>query len=185
MITGLKGRATALVAGLILALTIAAPAHAAEGAINMVKRAGPEFDRYTSSGNVADQSWIRSKFWRMMVYNPYFADKTSWYSHGWSYADLYAIYRDSDIARDHPDWILRDGAGNKLYIPWGCSGGTCPQYAADITNPAFRAWWISSAKAALAKGYQGLWIDDVNLELRVGDGTGKQVAPRDPRTSTT
>ena len=45
--------------------------------------------------------------------------------------------------------------GGKLYIPFGCSGGTCPQYAADIGNPEFRAAWIEEARSQLAHGYKG------------------------------
>ena len=51
------------------------------------------------------------------------------------------------LAGDQP--YLRDGGGNKLYIPWGCSGGTCPQYAADVGNPAYRAWFIDQVRGYL------------------------------------
>ena len=34
----------------------------------------------------------------------------------------------------------------------------------------YRNWWIGQAKGLLATGYKGLWIDDVNLVMRVGDG---------------
>src|SRR5439155_17702141 len=80
------------------------------------------------------------------------------------------------------EWILKDSAGNNLYIPWGCSGGTCPQYAGDIGNPAWRQYFIDNAKALMAKGYKGLFIDDVDMDMNVGNGQGQQVAPIDPRT---
>ncbi len=83
---------------------------------------------------------------------------------------------------EHPEWVLKDEQGNELYIPWGCSGGTCPQYAADFGNPEFRAHWIQEARELLELGYKGLWIDDVNLAWRVGDGNGDRVIPIDPRT---
>lgn len=99
------------------------------------------------------------------------------------YKDLYALYVDEDLAAQHPDWILKDAQGNKLFIPWGCANGTCPQYAADPGNAAFRAHWLAEASATLAQGYRGLWVDDVNLEWRVSDGNENFVNPIDPRTN--
>jgi hypothetical protein len=166
---------------------IAPAAHAAStaqaGAVKFVKRTDSSFDRFTSNPTPEFEAWMNSKFWRAEVFSPYFDNKTSWYAHGWAYRDLYALYRGSGYAAAHSNWILRDAAGNPLYIPWGCSGGSCPQYAADVGNPEFRASWIASAKAELEKGYAGLWIDDVNLDFRVGNGAGQFVAPVDPRTA--
>ena len=73
---------------------------------------------------------------------PTSTSRLSWYGDAWAYQDLYAIYTDSDVVTRHPDWILKDAGGHKLYIPFGCSGGECPQYAADFGNPEFRSWWI-------------------------------------------
>jgi hypothetical protein len=84
----------------------------------------------------------------------------------------------------HPDWILKDASGNRMYIPWGCGGGSCPQYAGDISNAGFRQWWISETQRLLAKGYKGIWLDDVNMQMRVGDRFGTEMAPRDPNTGT-
>jgi hypothetical protein len=153
-----------------------------EGSIRYVQATSPSFDDYMESKDPAVRGWIQGSMWRMLVYAPYFDDKTSWYGGAWMYQDLYAIYRDKALAQQRPDWVLRDGSGNALYIPWGCSGGTCPQYAGDVGNPAFRQWWIDQARGKLSRGYKGLWIDDVNMDMRVGDGSGKKVAPIDPRT---
>jgi hypothetical protein len=125
---------------------------------------------------------MRSHYWRLRAYAPYFDSRLAWYADAWAYQDLYAIYRESEVAAQHPEWILRDAGGNKLYIPFGCSGGVCPQYAADFGNAEFRAWWIENAGTKLAQGYRGLFVDDVNMDLRVGNGAGSFVAPRDPRT---
>ena len=58
--------------------------------------------------------------------------------------------------------------------------------AADFGNPAFRAWWIAKAQAALAAGYRGLFIDDVFMERRTYLSGGATCAtPKDPRTGTT
>jgi hypothetical protein len=51
-----------------------------------------------------------------------------------------------------------------------------------LGNPQFRQWWIQRARRDLEEGYRGIYIDDVNLDWRVGDGDGRWVQPRDPRT---
>jgi hypothetical protein len=142
--------------------------------------ARPDFDPYTRNARFA--RWMRRHFWRMTTFSPYFDSRLHWYSNAWMYRDLYAIYRGSALARRHPDWILRDDLGRRLYIPFDCSGGTCPQYAGDVGNQAFRSHWIQRARTALRHGYRGIFVDDVNMLLRVADGSGREVAPIDPRT---
>ncbi len=175
----------ALAVGLIM-LVGAAAAAAAEpleaGSVRFAKAAESSFDAYTRNPTDVQKAWMRSHYVRMRVYAPYFDTRLSWSPDAWAYQDLYAIYRTSPLATEHPEWILKDAAGNRLYIPFGCADGSCPQYAADFGNPAFRSWWIQSAAAKMAKGYRGLFIDDVNMEFRVGNGTGAFVAPQDPRT---
>jgi len=153
-----------------------------QGAVHFVGSADPAFDKYIRHQDPSYGVFLRRQMWRMIVYSPYFDDKTRWYPNGWAYDDAYAIYPNSPLASRHPEWILRDGAGNPLYIPFACSEGTCPQYAGDISNPAFRAAWIADAKAKLAHGYRGLFIDDVNMEFRVSNGQEKPIAPIDPAT---
>ena len=70
--------------------------------------------------------------WRMNVFSPYFDSRTGWYPNGWVYDDAYAIYAGEELASQHPEWILKDAAGNKLYIPFACSGGSCTQYAGHL-----------------------------------------------------
>jgi hypothetical protein len=180
------------VVALVLAVVLAAPgARAAPmvhgsssaGVVRFVKSGTTKFDRYTRSPTPGQQRWLREHYWRMRVYTPYFDSRTSWFPQGWVYKDLYAIYTGSALADVHPEWILRDAGGNPLYIPWGCADGRCPQYAGDVGNPAFRAHWIESARATLAHGYAGLFVDDVNMDLsRVGNVTTAAVVPIDPRT---
>ena len=86
------------------------------------------------------------------------------------------------LAKEHPDWILKDASGSRLYIPYNCDGGACTQYAADIGNPGWRRHYIDPAKARIARGYRGIFVDDVNLAFKVSNGTGQLVAPIDPRT---
>jgi Hypothetical glycosyl hydrolase family 15 len=168
-----------LVAVFCLGLSAAALPGADPGKVTYQRLAAPDLDRYTNSPTPAQQQWIRTHFARMVVFSPYFDDKTSWYPNGLVYANLYGIPRESPILRDHPEWALHNLRGDPLYIPWGCAQGVCPQYAGDIANPEFRTWWIRQTEATLSRGYLGLWIDDVNMEFRVSDGNGNQVQPVD------
>jgi hypothetical protein len=163
-------------------LSLNARSHPDQGAVQFVVYTDTAFDQYTAKRDPAYGTFLRSHVRRMVVFSPYFDDKTRWYPNGWVYVDAYAIYGSSDLAARHPEWILRDVAGKPLYIPFECSNGSCPQYAANIANAAFRRYWISSARAELDRGYHGLFIDDVNMEFRVSDGYGQQVAPVDPAT---
>ena len=168
----------------LAALGASAPlASAADaGTIRLARGADSSFDAYTKAPTPAQQTWMRARYWRMRVYSPYFDSRLAWYRDSWVYQDAYAIYPDSPVLTSHPDWILRDPAGNKLWIQFACGGGKCTQYAADIGNPAFRTWWIAAAKAKLAAGYRGLFVDDVNMAQRVSDGNGVYTQPLDPRT---
>jgi len=152
------------------------------GTVHFVRSADSSFDPYTSSPSPEAQAWMRTHMWRMMVWSPYFDERTSWYGQGWVYDDAYAIYKGSQLASQHPEWILKDSTGNRLYIPYACSGGSCPQYAGDISNPAYRRYWIEEARTRLVHGYRGLFVDDVNMEERTGNGEGQQIAPIDPTT---
>jgi hypothetical protein len=168
---------------LLLMIAFASPASAAsEGSVQTVRAANSSFNEFTNAPSPASETWLQSHFWRMVVYSPYFDSRTSWYPNAWTYKDAYAIYESSALASEHPEWILKDASGNDLYIPWGCSGGRCPQYAGNIANAGFRGHWIEEARATLAHGYKGLYIDDVNMEYRVGNGAEQQVAPIDPAT---
>jgi hypothetical protein len=160
----------------------AGPERTSPGIIRFVVRTDPSWDKYTSSPSPEMKEWFRTKIWRMMVYSPYWDNKTGWYPYGWVYFNLYSISLNSPLVRTHPDWVLKDGEGNMLYIPYACKGGSCPQYAADITNPEYRAYWIDQNKKLLARGYKGIWIDDVNLDFRVSDGNGKETPPVNPKT---
>ena len=177
--------AVAVFVASLLGTASTAAAGTEAGSVRFAKAAESSFDVFTSSPTEAQKEWMRAHYARMRAYSPYFDSRLAWFPDAWAYQDAYAIYRNSPVATEHPEWILRDAAGNKLYIPFGCSGGVCPQYAGDFGNPAFRNWWIQDAAAKMAKGYRGLFVDDVNMEWRVGNGNGAFVAPRDPRTGAT
>ena len=171
-----------LLVALIACAVFAPAARADEGTVRLARGAESSFDAFTRSPGPAEQTFMREHYWRMRVFSPYFDSRLSWFRDGWVYQDAYAIYPSSPLVTSHPDWILRDPAGNRLWIQFACSGGSCTQYAADIGNPDFRAWWIATAKARLEAGYRGLFIDDVNMAQRVSNGNGVYTLPLDPRT---
>jgi hypothetical protein len=152
------------------------------GVARFVVRTDPSWDKYTKSPSAETQAWFRSKVWRMEVYTTYWDSRLSWYPNAWVYINLYAIYVGSEVAEKHPDWILRDSGGQPLYIPWGCSNGHCPQYAGNVADPAFRQYWLKSARHMKQLGYKGFFVDDVNLEYRVADEFQKSKPVINPKT---
>lgn len=153
------------------------------GQANFLEYAQSSFDTFLNSPTSAMQQWFRSNIAAMVVWSPYFDSRTAWYPNAYAYQDLYAVYKGSWLQYNHPEWILKDQYGNWLYIPFACSGGTCPEYAADVANPAYRSWWISQAQSTIARGnYPGLFIDDVNMQFNVSDGNSNLVAPIDSNT---
>lgn len=153
----------------------------------MFKAADPAFDRYVAHPTREQRQTIAKHFQRMLVHAPYFDSRTSWYPRGLVYVNAYALYvgDDAAVVEANPSWVLKDAAGNNLYIPWGCDGGTCPQYAGDFGNPDFRRFILDRIDAALVGGtYAGIFLDDVNMDFRIGNATGMFVNPIDPRTGT-
>jgi hypothetical protein len=157
---------------LLAAVVLVPAANAAAAPVPLVQHTSPAFDAVTDLPSASMAAWMREHYFRMVVYSPYFDARLNWYGRGWVYKDLYGIPYGS-----HPEWVLRDARGRKLFVSFGCARGRCPQWAADITNPAYRAWWIARARDTLALGYRGLWIDDVNLNRSVSHGTGAPAAP--------
>lgn len=153
----------------------------ASGKVKFFKHANTAFDDYTANPDAKQQQWMQDHYPRMLTYTPYFDARLSWYPNAWFYLDSYAIYVNSDTARKHPDWIMRDAKKNTLYIPWECHG-KCDQFVGDFSNPDFRNYKISEIRTALAKGYHGIWIDDVNLTWRVGDEHESHSTPIDSHT---
>lgn len=149
------------------------------GQVRFVKDANSSFDAEDIQANSA---WINEHFYRMTGYSPWFDRNLGWYHRARVYDDAYAIYKGSSLASEHAAWIVRDAGGNKLYIPFDCSGGSCPQYAADISNPAWRSYYISTLKTTLAKGYIGVFVDDVDMWANTSNGSGQLVAPIDHNT---
>ena len=158
------------------------PSTGGAGDVRFLQLTSSSTDTYTNNPTAEQQQWMRDHWQRGIVHSSYWDSKNSWYPNAWVYLNAYAIYNPSTLATQHPDWILKDATGNKLYIPWGCSGGTCPQYAGDVGDPGFRQYYISVAKSKVALGYKGIFVDDVDMDMNVGNGSGQRVAPIDPRT---
>ena len=183
---GPRYRGLVFVCSLLLAVILhCGPAIADAGTVRLARGAESDFDGYTQNPSPAMQDFLRTKFWRMRTYSPYFDTRLAWDNNAWAYQDAYAIYPGSAAAAQHPDWILKDANGNRLWVQFACTGTACTQYAADIGNPDYRAWWIAGAKAKLAAGYRGLFIDDANMAERVSNGAGLETHPVDPRTGQT
>jgi hypothetical protein len=187
-----------LVAAVAVALAIAGGPDDARGAQPLLLRnATSEFDRFLTDPPASRKRWIRRNYFQIRGYSRFFEDVAM----PWRpppaqfYKDLYAIYTSSQsgLISRHPDWVLRDLLGQPLFIPYECRGVRCPQYAADIGNPRWRAHWIAQARRIFERsrrkdprghGYAGIFIDDVNLELRTSYGNGRAAVPFDPRTGT-
>lgn len=161
--------------------------------MRLFKEGGPAFGRWV---HTSDCRGALERYSRMLFYSP-FADACvrGGYRGALSYHDAQAIYP-VDIKRRKGDskrirstrrllrrWILRDARGRPLYVPFDCAKGRCPQYAADIGNPRFRARLIGRVRRVMARGYRGVFLDDVNFNLNVSDGRGRPRVPIDPRTS--
>ncbi len=155
------------------------PAPNGSGQVRFVKDANTSFDPEDVQANA---TWINRHLYRMTGYAPWFDRNLGWYHRARVYADAYAIYRGSTVASRHPGWIVRDAAGNRLYIPFQCSRGSCPLFAADISNRAWRSYYVSTVKAAVTKGYEGVFVDDVDMWANTSNGAGQLVAPIDHNT---
>jgi hypothetical protein len=173
--------AVAVLLGLLVPAWTQAPA-APAGDVRLAKGAGSEMDRWMIGASPGRRAWFRRTYERMKGYAPWFDPRLGWYPDAWAYQDLYAVYADEREDGSRLRWVLRDTAGRRLYIPWGCDGRGCPQYAGDPGDPGFRRAWIADAARKLRAGYRGLYVDDASLAMFVGDAEGDLQAPVDPRT---
>ena len=172
-----------IVLGSIASQTASAQSASATGTVKFFVDADADFSTWLDQPTENEKQFMRDHYYRMQTYAPYFDSRLSWYPNAWDYKDAYALHVNGSEWVDYPEWVLKDANGNYLYIPFGCNGNTCPQYAGDIGNPAFRANWIAKQQLIMEAGYIGLWVDDVNMaSIKVGNGNGSSVLPIDPRT---
>lgn len=172
-----------IAAALVLTLGFAGSASAASPeSVNFVKKLNSsESDRFTLRPSAQRKAFFRQQYKGIIVSSPYFDSRLKWYPDAWVYRSLYGIAPGARTVRRHPSWFLRTSRrGPKAYIPFDCSGGRCPQLAADITNPRFRKAWITQARSQVRRGYKSVFIDEVNMIRRVGTGGGKEIAPYSP-----
>ncbi|MDA0171299.1 putative glycoside hydrolase family 15 protein [Solirubrobacter taibaiensis] len=172
MLSMLRGPLTA---GLIAIFMLSCTA-GASGAAKIVRGTAATGEVATVAPSIGEQAFMRSRYWRMRTFAPYFNARLSWAPGAWVTQHAYAL-EPAELAA-HPEWQLTDPSNGPLYIG--------SRAAADFGNPAFRAWWIAKAQAAVAAGYRGLFIDDVFMERRTYLSGGSTLrTPKDPRTGTT
>ncbi len=179
-----RSRAISNIACLVVLATLAlapAAADAASGRVQFMRVAASEFESVVRSPTATASTWMRDHYFRMLTWAPYFDSRLAWYPNAWAYEDAYAIYPGEEAGLEQ--YILKDSTGRRLYLPYKCANGTCPQYAADFGDPGWRQHFINVAKARAAAGYKGIFVDDVNFTFHVGDGYGRFVAPIDRRTN--
>src|SRR5215469_14764180 len=90
------------------------------GRVNYVENAIASFNAYTVAPTLAQQQWFQNHIAAMIVYPPYFDSRLSWFPNAYAYSDFYGIAKGSWEENVHPEWILHDQHGNRLYVPWGC-----------------------------------------------------------------
>jgi hypothetical protein len=161
-----------LTAGLIATSMLCCTADA-HGAAKIVRGTAAAGDVATLAPSFGERAFMRSRYWRVRTFAPYFNSRLGWAPGAWVTQNALAL-----DAADPAAWQLRDVYNAPLY-----TGSQVP--AADIGNPDFRAAWIARAQAAVAAGYKGLFIDDVFMERRTYTSGGMLRMPRDPRTGTT
>jgi hypothetical protein len=165
-------------------LTASAPAATFPGEAGrsrFFQEAGTDFDRWTGQGEGCVPHYA-PRYHRMRMYSPY-ADPCirGGYRGGLTYEDVQAIYKDRSGRPTNPRWVLKDAEGHRLYVRYDCHNGTCPQFAADIGSRGWQDSYIERIRNTRAR-YAGIFIDDVNWHINVGNGSGQFVRPIDRRT---
>lgn len=162
----------------------------AEGKARFYKGAYPGLDRYIDSRRCARHL---NRYVRMRMFT-HFSDRCvdRSYRGGLVNVNAQAIHvtdvriRRGDTRAERARkraldrMILRDSAGRRLYVPFDCARGRCPQYAADIANPRWRTYLRRQVRRAMRHRYAGVFLDDVNWQVNVSDGLERRVPAMDP-----
>lgn len=141
------------------------------GCVHFMMRTDSLFDQYNqpTQSTQASRNFINSHFWRMQTSYGYFDPAgLTWDKNVWAYLNSTSVVVGDAVTSQHPEWVLKQGPepnGAWSYNGY-CSGnpGTSDRYAMDVGDPGYRAWWISQAQGVVARGYKGLWIDDVKMD---------------------
>lgn len=108
--------------------------------------------------NPSQQVYFEQNFDRIISYGTYgiTTGMVNWDVPVWMYFNVH----------DASGYRLLDSDNAPLNVPWpNPAGPTYPRQTADISNPAYRSAWIAEALSKLSAGYEGFWIDDVNLDV--------------------
>ena len=121
------------------------------------------------------------------VFPPYFNEgknaKNWYFNPTMGYLDISVLYNDSRDSDKPGDWFLKDSNGNKIFLNWGCGGGSCPQYVADIGNQGFRQYVKDRITEYINWEHEGVMLDDVNFYIwNHVYGNGQQAQAINPRT---
>lgn len=159
------------------------PPPSGAGESNFFQNAATPWDPWVRPASGDCQTFFQGRYDQMLFYPPY-SDPCmgSGFTGGLGYRDVQAIYKDGAGNPQAPQWVLKDSVGQYAHVNWGCGGGTCPLFAADIGSQAFRDNYISEARKWMEFGYRGIFIDDANWHINVSDQWGNALAPIDPRT---
>ncbi len=153
---------------------------ASAGKSHLFHQAGSSFDRWTGRG-AGCASYYAGRYSRLQMFSPYADSCARQYGGALGYADVQAIYKHRRGAPITPRWVLKDAGGHRLFVRFGCGGGTCPMFAADIGSRAFQDHYIAQVRR-WSPLYRGIFIDDVNWHVNVGNRHGGFVRPIDRRT---
>lgn len=134
------------------------------GKVRLVRSDSADFNSFSSSLDSAVQQSINSLFQRLLVFSPGFDSKLNWYNRGWVFTSLNGIPA-SELSSENDPFILRDSAGNRLYIEPNV-------YAANVLDSNFRSYWLNKVRALISKGYKGIFINDVKLKFAAVNSSG-------------
>lgn len=118
---------------------------------------GPNWDFLMSS---AHEAAVESKIHALTGY----AGTSGWnVMKDWSPTEAYSyvnVFGDPDNT-----WggLQLDADGAQLWLPWGTAGVDARQ-ARDLRSTTYRNSWVAAARAILANGGEGIFVDDVNLD---------------------
>jgi hypothetical protein len=66
-----------------------------------------------------------------------------------------------DANANHPDWFLKDTAGNRIN-----SAGYSSHWAMDVGNAAYQDRWLGNVSSELkSNGWDGVFLDDTNMSM--------------------
>ncbi len=127
------------------------PSGATEGRVGFWMYGTSQMD-YLVPPTESEKSFELAKWDRLECW----LDSLTYHPGAMRYDDSIAIYTNSSLATQHPEWILKDTNGNKLTFY------SSVQYLADPGNLAYQDFKANEVAAFIAKGYHGCKMDDVN-----------------------